>query len=889
MFIAPEVVLVDQRNYKEVMGEIFTKILTNTEYLGFDIETEDSERHEGLNKFMKVDEDGNKSSSRPLVFDHRRTKITGFSLYPEGYNKVWYFNMFHADVENRLPFDVVRPIFEMFKGNYLCHNAPFELTMVKSAWGIELKNVICTLQLAVTAYGDDEYNLANFYRLSTEAFAPLRTEIAKHFANYYEVSEDLTPMQGEILQKIIGKQSKSSWSYNGWIKQIAYGHGLKQAVKSWFGYQMQTFEEALAGRAHMGMLTGDNVVSYGCDDAVWAVRLYRRLLEYLHQTGSEVIPTFFKQENPMTKVYHQVNHAGIRVNYPEILTCKESEYKAVAPVLRELRSVLQEMFAKGLGFGAALNAEYAKLDTWYGKVSKGGGLSGGERTRQKIIDWVNKGNSDDDYEEVTAIDGPIASSWRAERGDQHKTGIVNLTHYMPVRVLLYDLCAVKPAIGRDKKVMSDGDTQQILLERHGEDSYIGKIIKCLKKISSIDQRMKLYISPYALLTDPETERLYPVLSCKLNTRRMAASFPNPMQLPKMGDGAYVRGFFLADKEHVIVSHDWSQIELVRVAELSGDPEMLKCYQQRPYLDLHTIAVEAVMEFEEGYCSVLKKLPEVATEHNGTQFIDNKGNKLSPQDYVKFLRRDIGKASNFNYWYSGALAAIGELLGWTADKMWEATDRYRGRFSVGEEWRVAEQAKGEARGYVTLWDGHRRTRFERTPQWMEAFMQKFDLEPENVRNFWRLVARKIYRRSGNQMVNALIQGDCATLAKRTILRMEKHFAPEIAKGWVRFMLPVHDEVLHSVHLDFVPEFLERARPIMLTHPDMFEKCLLDCSASIGLTYQPFDKNKAPYGQIELSELPKLDFVDSSFYGKGSNDLILNNILDYFQESKLYDAK
>ena len=46
--------------------------------------------------------------------------------------------------------------------------------------------------------------------------------------------------------------------------------------------------------------------------------------------------------------------------------------------------------------------------------------------------------------------------------------------------------------------------------------------------------MKLYLTPYSQLMDPETHRLYPVVSSMLATRRMAASFPNPMQLAQTG-------------------------------------------------------------------------------------------------------------------------------------------------------------------------------------------------------------------------------------------------------------------------------------------------------------------------------------------------------------------
>lgn len=877
-------ILVDARNYLQMMPKILERCLVGCENLGFDIETEDSNRHEGLNIFMKVNEDGNKSASRPLVFDNRRTNITGFSLWPDGTDEVWYFNLMHADVENRIPFEVVEPIFDHFKGMFISHNSPFELTMVRSAWKKKLSNIICTLQLAVTAYGDDEYPVSEFYKLNTSAFEPLRTDIMRNFANYDDVSEDLTPKQGEVLQKVIGKASKASHSYAGFVKPICYGHGLKQAIKSWFGVQMITFEETLNGRAHMGLLTGEEVFNYGCDDAYWAVQLYHRLIQYLLDTNPAVIPTFFETENPMAQVYSDVTFTGIRVNYPEILKRKEQEHQAAAPILRELRSVLIDMRNRGEWFTPEINAAYATKDTWYGKLDKSG-VAGGIKTREKIIAWVNAGNNPDDYEEVVAVDGPIAKSWKIDRKEEHRKGFLNLTHYFVVRTLIYDLCNIPAVVGRDKKVMSDGDVQQVLLEKHGENSNVGKIIHCLKKITTIDQRMKLYITPYALLTDPETQRLYPVLSCKLNTRRMASSFPNPMQLPKIGEGSYVRGFFMPDPGHLMVSHDWSQIELVRVAELSGDPEMLKCYQERPYKDLHTIAVEAVMEFEEGFCAVLKKLNENLTEYGDIQFVDNKGNHLSPQDYVKWLRRDIGKVSNFNYWYSGALAAIGELLGWPAEKMWAATDRYRNKFWVGEEWRVTEQAKGEALGYVTLWDGHRRTRFERTPLWSQEFRRKFELEPDNVQNFWAMVAKKIFRRSGNQLVNAKIQGDCATLAKRTVLRLNKEFEREINKGWARFVLPVHDELIHSVHLDFVPEFLERARPVMLNHQDMFQNVVLDCSASVGLTYQPFDAVRAPLGQLELSELPSVPWIDSKFHGKGANDDILNDVLDYFQERML----
>ena len=53
--------LVDRRNLQEVITRL-KPILAGTQLLGFDIETHDALRHEGLNQLMKIDDDGKKSA-----------------------------------------------------------------------------------------------------------------------------------------------------------------------------------------------------------------------------------------------------------------------------------------------------------------------------------------------------------------------------------------------------------------------------------------------------------------------------------------------------------------------------------------------------------------------------------------------------------------------------------------------------------------------------------------------------------------------------------------------------------------------------------------------------------------------------------------------------------
>lgn len=879
-------VLVDRRNFAAVFPFILENVLA-TQMLGFDIETEDSGRHDGLNQYMKVDEDGKKSANTKLVFDVPRTTICGFSLWPEGHKYRYYFNLAHADVANRLTLEEVMPIFNQYKGFYIAHNASFELTMCRAGWKIILEKMLCSLTLCVTAYGPDEYSQEAFYSKGIENFQPLIPEAERLFRDF-EWGAELTAAQGNLLGKVIAKESDASHSYNGWVSDIAYGYDLKKAVRSWFGYQMTTFQECLQGRAHMGQLTGDEVVAYGSDDAMWCVALFRRVQQYIMETNPPALQTYFEQENPMIYIYSNVMFNGIRVNRGEVEKHKHMERQAIAPVIRELRAILVAMYHQGMfqpWLDGVLHEEYAaKEKEWYRKS----GIS----TRHKIMTWINMGDHPDNYEEVARTNGASATSWRRERGEPKREGIINLTHYYPVRVMLYDLCGVKPIVGRKKTVESDGDAQNLLLEKHGRDSWVGKIISCLKRISSIEQRIKLYITPYQLLIDPETHKIHSQMSSMLATRRMASSFPNFMQLPKSGGGAYVRSFFLPDKPmhfikrekpfHVLLSNDWSQIELVRIAEESQDPEMLKCYQQIPYDDLHRIAYMAVMDFTEEFVARIKKMPVDSTELDGVRFEDKNGHPLAPIAYIKYLRKEIGKVSNFNYWYSGALASIGEMMGWPSDKMWEATERYRARFPVGEGWRTFTQQDGCLNGFVTICDGLRRVRFEATEQWVEGFGNKFAFLPEGVQKFFNLCMRKIVGRAKNQFVNTKIQGGCAALAKRTILRSHQQFQHWMDKGYVGFKMSIHDEIVWSVDRSLVLEFIPASKQVMCNHPDLFSSCLLDATTSIGLNFQPFDEKECAFGQIELCEAPEVSWLPKELWGGRLPDAQIETVLDYLQQ-------
>lgn len=879
-------ILVDNSNIKNLLPEIISKV-EGSKFIGIDIETQDDDRHGGLMKFCGYDPKTRKKKTKgKLVFDLNAIKITGFSICCDSdMDTAYYINLRHADIENNVSWEQVKPILDAKpkEAHWVAHNAEFEINGFKCSEDYDLKDVICTLQMAVSTYGPDDYSL-NKFRQSGLGGMYSKLHQLRDLSLTYKDGDRLEGPLADLVFAIIGKQSTASHSYNGYIKEMAWGYGLKNMVKQFFGYEMATFEDTLGDEAHMGQLTGVEVCSYGADDAFWALRLWQHLLPMMVDRAPNVVKTFFSQENPMVPHFAEMHREGMKVNTPAIYDRRELERTTFASHVRELKQLLNEV----PGFNSKPDKRLIDRENWYVKNY--------EKYRNQIIS-LRDAPDGDDYTVARQVRGAVSNAWSEDKGDKAPTS-VNITHYMPMRTLLYDLLEAH-MITNQGKVQSDGEARGRmkiqLSKKDGTEPHI-KIIECLNKMASVDQRMKLYLTPYTQLTDPETNKLYPTVSSQLATRRMASQYPNPMQLAKRGESTYVRGFFLPDRDdHLLVSGDWSAIELVIIGELSKDPEFKKAYGQLPHADLHggasaSVLKVAVPSLTEDMFSSLKKFKTkgefqdqwgLEEEELERLFTNLKGEQIEePSKAYKYWRTEVGKGANFNYWYSGFLATIGERFGWTQEQTAEATKLYRDRFIVAEDWRMSTIREGQSKGYIELPDGHRRYRYEATDKWMFEFLAKWPLDGDNESGFDLIVkdiARRIQKRSFNQLVNSLVQGTCSTIAKRSTIRIVETLR---AKGWTnddfRIVMPIHDELLFSVRWDLVPEFIEIAKGIMLEHPDIFPTLALDASFAVGVTFEPWHKENAPLGQIELDEVqegaPTVP-VDK-YYSKLNNDEILN---------------
>ena len=812
-------ILVDRTNIQEYDAFLMEQFKTEANLVGYDLESSQRDAHDGIKKLMKIDDDGF-SHGKKLIFDFKRTKITGCSFYfgKTHPDKAFYVNFAHADTENNLDISYLLKWIEtakQHKNTLIIHNVPYEYCVHLGSYDQVLPATLCSMQLCITAYNPDEYKKSELPMALSRGIRPLIPEIERAFANYEHGK--LTFQQEEILGKFCSKTGKASHSYEGIVKEISYGYGLKKAVKSWFGYQMAEFKDTLGDAPDMEALTGAQVLEYGADDAIWAYRLFFRVYQYLQQVNPNVIATYLTTENPITRVFAETTIGGMKVNKDAILKRRDTMRVQFAEHLLNLKQAIREVFPAEL---PPMHEKLLKYEKWYKPVSH-------EKYYNLIKQWLSTPDDLPAYETCIQVKCAPSNAWLEDvKGINSKpTAQLSINHYMAMRFILFVLFDL-PCKATGGKIQSDGDARKEMLAEFPDGH---PLLEAYAKIGSAEQAFKLYITPYLCLIDPDTGLMHPIMSSMLATRRSSCSNPNGQQLAKRGDSVFVRGFYQADDEDsLIVSADWSAIELVGVGACSQDPEFLAAYAQRPHADLHSAAAAGVMKLSD---AEFKALP----------------NK-------KDMRTILGKGSNFEYWYSGWLMNTAKRMGWTLEETAEATKGYAEKFWVAEQWRLGVQQKVQNQGYVQLADHHTRTRFEATQEWFDMVMDVFmSYESEAIMCFAREAVRRIVRRSLNQAVNFTIQGMCAALAKRTILRTVEKAKEAGFKS--RFMLLIHDELLFSVPKSEAAAFCDFLYNEMIQDSDLFPNVKIDSSVAIGYTFQPFHKEAAPFGQIELHEIQK----------------------------------
>src|SRR4029077_13348198 len=110
---------------------------------------------------------------------------------------------------------------------------------------------------------------------------------------------------------------------------------------------------------------------------------------------------------------------------------------------------------------------------------------------------------------------------------------------------------------------------------------------------SIQKLKGTYVDALPGLVNPATSRLHTTFNQAVAaTGRLSSSDPNLQNIPiRTAAGREIRGAFVAEPGHMLISADYSQIELRVLAHLSGDAALVEAFRRG--VDIHDRTAERV--------------------------------------------------------------------------------------------------------------------------------------------------------------------------------------------------------------------------------------------------------------------------------------------------------
>jgi len=256
--------------------------------------------------------------------------------------------------------------------------------------------------------------------------------------------------------------------------------------------------------------------------------------------------------------------------------------------------------------------------------------------------------------------------------------------------------------------------------------------------------------------NPETGRVHTSYAQAIaSTGRLSSNDPNLQNIPiRTEEGSRIRHAFIAEAGHVLVSADYSQIELRLLAHVADIPALKESFSRGE--DIHA---------------------RTASEVFGI-----------PMAGMDPMTRRRAKAINFGIIYGISGFGLARQLGITPGEARSYIDAYFTRYPGIRSY--MERVKEEARinGYVTTPFGRR--------CWVPGIADK---NP----------ARRGY--AERQAINAPLQGGAADIIKRAMVRLPKALAEAGLRS--RLLLQVHDELLFEAPEAEVPSLTALARQVM----------------------------------------------------------------------------
>lgn len=286
-------------------------------------------------------------------------------------------------------------------------------------------------------------------------------------------------------------------------------------------------------------------------------------------------------------------------------------------------------------------------------------------------------------------------------------------------------------------------TTEEILSKYAAD---WPVVALILEIRGLRKLLATYINALPALVNPATGKIHTTYNQTVTaTGRISSTNPNLQNIPvRSDDGREIRRAFIADPGDLLMSADYSQIELRLMADLSGDPDMIAAFANGE--DIHRTTAAKVFH-------------------------------TAPDEVTDDMRRKA-KTANFGIIYGISAFGLSERLKIPRAEAKALIDGYFASYPHISEYIGNAIKKAREEGYVTTIMGRRR------------MLPDIGSRNATVRAF-----------AERNAVNAPIQGSAADIIKLAMVRIARRM--EEAGMRSRMIMQVHDELVFNVKPDELP--------------------------------------------------------------------------------------
>ncbi|MDO7577610.1 MAG: DNA polymerase I [SAR86 cluster bacterium] len=296
-------------------------------------------------------------------------------------------------------------------------------------------------------------------------------------------------------------------------------------------------------------------------------------------------------------------------------------------------------------------------------------------------------------------------------------------------------------------------TNEDTLQRLAEEYELPKVIIQYRGLAKLKST---YTDSLINIQHPDTKRIHTSYQQAVtSTGRLSSTEPNLQNIPiKTAEGRKIREAFVAEKGNVLISADYSQIELRIMAHLSGDKNLTHAFNNN--IDVHSATASEIFDVP---------LEEVTTDH-----------------------RRSAKAINFGLIYGMSAFGLTRQLGIPRHEAQAYLDTYFERYTGVREYMDSTKELAKQNLYVETILG-----------------RKLHVTEINASNGLRRQAAE------RAAINAPLQGSAADIIKKAMIDVDEWIGEDNPN--IQMIMQVHDELIFEVKKDFAEEALTNVISLM----------------------------------------------------------------------------